>query len=68
MVEITKVPPLKCPQCGSDKIKPGFNKRVRRAYIRDGRIWCYDCGLVTDKNGKAKKHKYRAHDFVKESE
>lgn len=63
---VKKIPALKCPQCGSDKVKAGFNRRIRRAYVRDGRVWCYDCNLVTDKDGKAKKHKYGSHDFSAE--
>ena len=62
-MEVTKVPPLKCPQCGSVEVKAGFNKRVGKAYVRDGKIWCYACGLVTLANGKTREHRYRANDF-----
>ena len=57
-MKVTKVPPLKCPQCESTKVKAGFNKRVKNAFVRDGKIWCYNCHLVTDKNGKTKRHNY----------
>lgn len=57
-MEVTKIPPLRCPQCKSDKVKPGFNKRVGKAFVRDGKIWCYSCNQVTDSKGKAKKHTY----------
>ena len=53
-----KVEPLKCPQCNSIEISPGFTKWKKYVSIRDGKIWCYNCKKVTDKNGKVKSHNY----------
>lgn len=62
MTEVTKVAPLRCPQCGSEKVKAGFTKRRGRAFTNDGRIWCYDCMKVTNtKTGKVKTHNYNIH-------
>jgi len=63
---LKKVPPLVCPQCGSERVSPGFNKRKGRAYVRDGRIFCYECNKVTNANGKVSKHNFKSHVFPTE--
>ena len=65
-VLVIKIPPLLCPQCGSTKVKRGFNKRVKRAYIPDGKTYCYDCMKITDKNGKVSEHNYHSHLFPRD--
>lgn len=58
-VKVTKIKPIRCPQCQSTEVKAGFGKRVGRAWVRDGKIWCFQCKQVTDtKTGKVKKHEY----------
>ena len=64
---MAKVPPLKCPQCDSTKVKPGFAKKKGHAWVRDAKIWCYDCKKVTDtKTSKVKIHKFSSHRFEQE--
>lgn len=67
---MAKYPPLKCPSCGSEKVSPGFAKRKKNTFLRDGKIYCYDCNYVTDSKGKKEKLKpeWRAHDFNVRSE
>ena len=67
----TKVPPLTCPQCNSPEVTPGFAKKRWRkgktlAFVRDGRIFCYACKLVTDAKGKTKKHRFSPLETTKE--
>lgn len=59
MTRVTKIAPLSCPQCGSVEVSPGFNRRVKRAFVRDGNIWCYGCKKMTNtETGKVKEHQY----------
>jgi len=51
-MEVEKIPALKCPSCGSCEISPGFGKRVRRAWLKDGKIYCYSCKTTIMKDGK----------------
>lgn len=62
---IQKIPPLYCPQCRSTHVKPGFSKRKKRAFVRDGKIYCYDCNKITDAKGKITelKFEWRSHNF-----
>jgi transcription initiation factor TFIIIB Brf1 subunit/transcription initiation factor TFIIB len=38
-VVVKKIPPLKCPKCGSDRVNTDFRRRVR----------CHDCKAVDGK-------------------
>lgn len=57
----TKVEPLRCPQCSSLEVSPGFSKRVKNAFVRDTKIYCYSCKKTTNiKTGKTEAHGYSA--------
>lgn len=63
-MKVERIQPLCCPRCQSTRVKAGFTKKVRSAFVRDGKIWCYDCMKVTDtKTGKAKTHDFDALKF-----
>jgi hypothetical protein len=62
---ITKVPPLKCPACGSAEVSPGFTRRVGNKWLRDNMLWCYGCQKLTnEKTGKVEEHSYSSNNFM----
>jgi len=52
MVEVQKVKSLSCPNCGSDEVSPGFTKRRGKAYLKDGKVYCYSCKHTITASGK----------------
>lgn len=52
MVTITKLPPVRCPVCGSDEVRK-----------HNGVFDCFNCETTTNRKGVVKQRTFRSHRF-----